>query len=173
MVQAIYINSKGFQAIKDEQTMMITAKTWHSLLEDIPFHEAEQAFYEYARNEKWAPTPSDIVLYVAKARTPEAFISGEIAWEKVANAASKIGFYRQKEAFECFSPRTLRTVKIIGWEKICRSERPDIVRRDFISAYDNISASEQETLKLPMWNAVHLLPKYGEVKTTGEEDALF
>lgn len=155
--------------IEEESKFKLTVKVWQGLLEDISYPDAENAFIEYARKNHFAPHPSDIVLYVAKTREPEAFISGEEAWEKVAFAARKIGYHRQSEAYSQFDPRTLRVVKILGWGKICHSEKPEFVKKEFCSVYDNISKSEQESLKLPMWRAMHIRPELGEVKEKNNE----
>jgi hypothetical protein len=169
MIQALFWIS-GKQQSEDQFKMTVIA--WQEMLNDVSYEEAKTALKLYASDNSFPPHPSDILLFVAKTREPEAFISGEEAWEIVKKAATKIGFYRQKEAYETFSPRVLRAVKIIGWEKICRSEKPEFVKKDFCQVYDNIAKSEQESLKLPLWSAIHVLPKYGEVKENKERGQL-
>lgn len=169
MIQCIYPNANGVYEVEKPEKMKAIVRVWHGLLQDINFAEAEKAFIEYARNEHYAPKPSDIILYVTRTRNPEAFITGEEAWEKVASVASKIGFYRQKEAYAQFSPRTLRVVKAVGWERICRSERPEFVKKDFCSIYENISKTEQEILKLPYGYQGQYLPEYGQVKSSNND----
>lgn len=66
------------------------------------------------------------------------------AWGEVLAAVRKYGYYREAEALASMSPEVAHVVKCIGWQEICASEEPDVVRGQFRVAYERFVERRQE-----------------------------
>jgi hypothetical protein len=161
IIQATYRNQ--LKAV-DEDMNALTINIWNAILEDYPYGEIKIAFLQYAKLNKFAPQPSDLIELVEKMRSPKEFLSSEEAWEITSNAIRKYGFHRQKEAFDSFEPKIKRIVKSIGWWNLCYSERVEQLKKNFCSLWDNISHTERETNALPLERAKSILPRLAEMQ---------
>ena len=47
------------------------------------------------------------------------------------------------------SPRTAKVVRYMGWQEICTSERPDVVRGQFMKMYETVANREKQERLLP------------------------
>jgi hypothetical protein len=159
MMQRIYPNHVKMME-RDE--FEITCKLWGRVLHGIGNQDCMEALIIHARQSKYPPTPSEIYDIVLKKHEPHLYKSGEIAWEEVCKAVRKYGFSRQSEAFEEFDDKTKRVVKATGWWNICYSEKPEFVKKEFISLWDNIKSVEQEqkAVENTKW-FVEQIKKYG------------
>jgi virulence-associated protein VapD len=145
MIQRIYPNQVK---MLEKAEFEITAKLWQRILNGIDYNSCVEALIVHSRQSQFAPAPSQIYDLVVKIHEPHRFKSGEMAWEEVGKAVRKFGFNRQQEAFETLDEKTKRAVRAIGWWNICYSEKPEFVKKDFISFWDNVKAVEEEQLKL-------------------------
>jgi hypothetical protein len=132
----------------DEHTM---AQVWHLVLNDIDYEDAKASFIVYARQNHFPPTPSDIILNIAKNKDPELFMSGEEAWAIVSENCMRYGFNGQSEAYKQFSSRMKEAIKLSGgWWAHCYTERIEQVKNNFIKAWNIKAEPQREENLLPV-----------------------
>lgn len=125
----------------------ITGWTW--AFEDVPYSLVEDAAKRYVRTGKFAPKPAELleligVQLVAPGLVPEA------AWTEVLAEVRRVGFNRMPvwsgggflptETRSFSSPLIAQAVDAVGWETICTSEKPEIVRAQFLAALKAVVA---------------------------------
>jgi hypothetical protein len=59
------------------------------------------------------------------------------------------GIYRPQEALDSMAADVAAVVKAMGWEEICLSDRPDVVRGQFLKMYESKTAATQKERLLP------------------------
>lgn len=105
---------------------------WYEELKQLSF-EMALASVRYHVN-----TSNRIVtIYDIKNALADTNETWELGYEKVKIAISQYGYYEPKKALDSFDDVTLAAVKSIGWNNICTSETPDIIRGQFRDAYNN------------------------------------
>jgi hypothetical protein len=137
---------------EDEKQIRLKAKMWHIHFQEYEFEEVFGALVKYVATEKFPPTIADLKQIVAKNRNPEAFKTGENAWEEVLMGVKKYGYYQQDKAFEGFDAQTKRLVKSLGWGAICQcpEDKIGIIKSNFVKMWDNVKLEEKENELIPI-----------------------
>lgn len=120
----------------------VGVELWYQHLKDIPYKVASAALNKWVDTELWAPRISDIRRVAADIAFGK-IKSWEDAWEDALNAVSDYGMYKEKQALESLDGFTLKTVKIIGYQTLCLSEKLSIERAAFRDIYNSMVEKEK------------------------------
>lgn len=131
-----------------ERDMRPTAELWAKMLEDVPYEIAEKALVKVLATAKYFPTVAELREAVAELRNGQQITALE-AWGLVIEAVKKYGYYRQEEALASLPPEVSAFVRRFGWEDICCSEEPDVVRGQFRRAWEEQAIRKKELAVLP------------------------
>lgn len=121
---------------------------WYRQLQDIPYDLAEITLNSWVATNKWSPTIADIRERACEIKLGDTPDWGE-GWAEVRGAISAYGYYSEAEALESMSELTRDTVKRIGWEKICHSETPDVIRANFRMIYEELASRRRREAQMP------------------------
>jgi Loader and inhibitor of phage G40P len=137
---------------EDESQIKLKAKMWHIHFAEYDFEEVFGALVKYVSTGKFPPTIADLKQIVAKNRNPEAFKTGENAWEEVIRNVKRFGYYQQEKAFESFDAQTKRLVQSLGWGAICQcqEDKIGIMRSNFVKMWESIKFEEKEAELIPV-----------------------
>lgn len=128
----------------------ITVDIWYDCLKDIDVKVAIPAIKKHILESPFSPSVADVRKQIAEVTTPEEDrIDGSKAWGEVISAIRGYGYYRKEEALENMSPTTAKVVKYMGWQEICHSEKPDVVRGQFLKMYNTVAEREKQDRLLP------------------------
>ena len=146
-VQLLAVINAAFPNMQVTEAMV---SLWHELLRDLEFNLAKAAVKKLLLESPYPPTIADIRKQVVEIATPpEDRIDAAQAWGEVMKAIRFYGYYRQEEALASMSPRTTKVVRYMGWQEICTSERPDVVRGQFMKMYETVANREKQERLLP------------------------
>lgn len=125
-----------------------TITAWSWAFEDIPARFAEDAAKRWMKTGKFFPKPAEILELIG-AQVVAPGLVPEAAWSEVQREVKRVGFQRypvfRNGAFEplptlAFSSALIaEAVDAVGWETICTSDKPEVVRAQFVKALDAIA----------------------------------
>ena len=121
-----------------------TIEVYHELLGDLDGDLVKKAARDWAMAEKWPPTVADLRSMVAEMSgyLPPA---PEQAWSEVMSVIRVYGSSRKIP--EWSHEAVAQAVNCIGYRNICASEKVEVVRAQFLKAYDGYRArSSRETI---------------------------
>lgn len=128
----------------------LKVQVWHEMLGDLDYKLVQVAVQKLILESPYPPAIADIRKQVVEITTPhDEKIDAATAWGEVEKAIQLYGYYREAEAMASMSPRTAKIVKYIGWQEICLSEEPGVVRGQFLKMYQQIADREQKEKLLP------------------------
>lgn len=143
MLAAAYPNMKEVNELQVE--------LWYDCLKDIDAKVALSAVKKNILESPFPPAVADIRKQVAEVTTLEnERLESAEAWGEVIKAIKHYGYYREKEALESMSPVTAKVAKYMGWQEICHSEKPDVVRGQFLKMYETVAERERQNRLLPL-----------------------
>lgn len=146
-VQMMAVINAAFPNMQVTEAMV---SLWHELLRDLSFDIAKMAVKKLILESPFPPTIADVRKRAVEIMTPsEDKIDASEAWGEVITAISFYGYYRESEALASMSPRTAKVAKYMGWQEICTSERPDVVRGQFLKMYETVANREKQDRLLP------------------------
>ncbi len=128
----------------------ITLSVWYSMLGDLPYQTVQAAAQRHILENPFPPSIADIRKLAAELQTPpDELVDASDAWGQVLRAIRMYGIYRPQEALDSMAPDVAAVVKAMGWEEICLSDRPDVVRGQFLKLYERKTAATQKEKLLP------------------------
>lgn len=138
--------------ISDDRVLL-----WHELLEDVDFATALVALKKLMLENEFPPSIAEIRRAIAEVTTPESerLEAGE-AWAQVRQAIRAFGYYRELEALESLPPAVAEAVRAIGWQEICATEEPEVVRAQFMRIYESIRKRRMEKALIPVRLQEHI-----------------
>lgn len=150
IIQQLYpIHSKDFEA----EAFEMKAKLWNRSLADYSYQDCALALEYWINTEEFQPSLVKFKKLVVALDSRTNSFSAQKAWETVDMAVRKFGSYGQEKAFASFDESTKRAVRHVGgWQKICLTELGqswDFLRKNFISAYEELSQDQQKQQLLP------------------------
>jgi hypothetical protein len=147
----------------------MTAQTWASSFEDVPFGMVWNAVQQWILKEEYPPPISKIRERCMDMLKPQDRPkTAQEAWEDVIKAIKRFGSYRMDEAFKTLEERTKRAVRVIGWQNICASEAIGIERANFIKFYDSYNMDAKDTYIFPK----ALTDKIGQIMADQKQSLL-
>lgn len=131
-----------------ERDMRPTAELWARMLSDVPYEVAEKALMKVLATARYFPTVAEMREAAAQITNP-ALPSWVEAWGEVAKAVRVYGWPRPAEALASLSPLARRVAEAIGWEALCASEEPDVIRGQFRRMYEDLAGRQEADQVLP------------------------
>src|SRR5690606_10640790 len=129
-----------FDTFKNKEELRPIVDLWAEMLADIPFPVVQMAVKKLILESPYPPTIADVRKRVAEIMTPpEDQINASEAWGEVMRAIRHYGYYQEAEALASMSPRAAKVARLMGWQEICHSERPDVVRGQFLKMYETVA----------------------------------
>jgi hypothetical protein len=134
-----------------EGSFEIQAKMWQRQFAEISFAEVFNAFEIHWSDSKFAPLPADLKEIIKSNHNPQAFISSEIAWEKVIKKVRSFGRYQKDNGMRGLTEAEKRTANAIGWDRMCDCSNDDLgyLKRDFINLYSDINSEHRKAELIP------------------------
>lgn len=139
MISAAYPNMKPV-----DDTMV---DIWTDCLKDITVEDALMTVKKNILESPFPPTIAD--LRKQHVSVVENRLDSTQAWGEVLKAIKSYGSYREIEAMESMPPLVAMTVRYMGWKDICMSEKPDVVRGQFLKMYATMEEREYKDKLLP------------------------
>jgi len=120
-----------------------TITGWEWAFEGVPYALAELAAKRYIRTGTFPPKPAELLKLISVQQVAPGLLP-EAAWSEVMEQVQRCGYNRppvfhdgrflHAPQRQFSSPLIARAVDSIGWAEICTSEKPEIVRAQFIKA---------------------------------------
>lgn len=128
----------------------IRLSLWHEMFADVDFAVAQLALKKLMLESPHPPSIADLRRQILAVTSPAGDqMEPAEAWALVARAVREHGYYRPREALEFLPERIRATVEAIGWQEICASEQPDVIRAQFMRMYEQIKRRSEEKALLP------------------------
>ena len=157
-----------------EEAFEMKVKLWNRSLADYSYQDCALALEYWVNTQKFQPTLVEFKTLVVSLDSRTSSLSAQKAWEIVDTAVRKFGSYGQEKAFASFDEATKRAVRHVGgWQKICSTELGqswDFLRKNFISAYEDLSQDQQEQQLLPPQILERLEAMQAEQSKLGEAE---
>ncbi len=120
---------------------------WHEMLGDIDYPLLAMAIKHCILQQTFAPSIAEVRSEAVKLMYPHRKGAAD-AWVEVAAAVEKYGTYQCGFAAG-MSPLLKRVVDVLGWQNICLTTKPDIMRSQFMKIYEEMYDQEAKDLLLP------------------------
>lgn len=135
-------------AFPNMQVTDAMTEIWYELLGDVDFDVAQIAVKKLLLESSYPPTIADVRKQVVSIMSPRQIDPAE-AWGEVLNAVHRYGYYRQEEALASMSPLVAKAVRYMGWQEICMSEEPSVIRGQFMRIFQQLQEREKQEALLP------------------------
>lgn len=147
IVQLLAVVNTAFPNMQVSEAMV---DLWFELLGDLDFNLAKIALKKLLLESPYPPAIADIRKQATEILTPaEGRIEPAAAWGEVIRAVHNYGYYRPIEAMASLSPIAAQVVKYMGWQEICMSEEPSVIRGQFLKMYQQVQEREKKDAILP------------------------
>ena len=155
LAKNIYPRDRGLDKTGDE--LMDMAKVWSELLQDIPFELGKAAVAAHAASSPYAPAVSEIRAYARKLTEPPR-LSADEAWAVALGTIRRYGCspvrdvatgkFPHERARENTPPEVWRVMELMGYRSMCMSENIDVLRAQFIRAWERQEQVRREREQL-------------------------
>ena len=127
-----------------------TIEVYYDLLKDLDYDLAFAAVKKVIASDEYPvlPTVGKIRKAAHDLCTMDRLSAPE-AWGIVVKAIRKYGYCSEAEALASMPKEVAETVKFIGWRELCLSEKPDVIRAQFMRMYEAVEARQKERELLP------------------------
>lgn len=159
-----------FETYNNAETLKPIIMLWAEMLSDIPYPVVEVAAKKLILESPYPPTISDVRKQIVDiTSSPGDRIDGATAWGEVVQAIQKHGYYKPEDAITSLSPKVANVVKMIGWQEICTSTEPGVVRGQFIKMYNTYAerTKRDALLPKPMADIIRQIGEGQELKLIG------
>ena len=151
LAKNLYPRDKGVDKPRSE--LMDMAKAWAEMLKDIPFELGKAAVAAHAASSPYAPAISEIRAYARRMTEPPR-LSADEAWSLAIKAIRRYGSgpykrYPAKKfpwelARDSLPREVWRVMELMGYQSMCRSENEDVLRAQFIRAWERQQRVREE-----------------------------
>lgn len=142
LVKALYPRDTAFQNATAE---MVNA--WYAMLADVPFSVVQAGLQAHVSTSPFPPSIAEIKGWAAKFNHQS--MDASEAWGIARKAISKWGVYAKAKARETTPPDVWAIMDRMGYEDMCMSENPDVIRGQFTRLWDAHAKRAQEVERLP------------------------
>ena len=151
MAKNLYPRDKGLACSREELNAM--AEAWTEMLKDIPFEVGKAALAAHAASSLYAPAISEIRAYARKLTEPPR-LSPDEAWSLAIRAIRRYGSgpyknvstgkYPYERARDSLPPDVWRVMELMGYQSMCHSTNEDVLRAQFIKAWERQEKRREE-----------------------------
>ncbi len=127
------------------------------LLKDIPYEVGQAAVAVHAAGNPFAPAISEIRAYARRLTEPPR-LSADEAWALARQAITRYGAspyknfttgkYPYEMARDSLPPEVWRVMELMGYTNMCRSDKPEVIRAQFIAAWERQQQCQREREEL-------------------------
>ena len=112
---------------------------WYDFFKGYDIDIFKNAILQAINQCKYYPTIAEVKELMTVQNSPYASLKADEEWEKVREAASSIGRYREDEALSTLKPITRNIVRRIGYQDICNADEfsRNNLRNAFIKAFES------------------------------------
>lgn len=142
LISALYPREAAFAKATRE---MVNA--WAMMLEDVPFDTAQTGLQAHVATSPFPPSVAEIKGWAVK--LSERYIDASEAWGIARKTISKWGVHARQKARENTPPEVWTIMDRMGYEDMCMSEAPDVIRGQFTRLWDARIKRQQEADRLP------------------------
>lgn len=171
----LYLAKKLFPRDKSmggsTREMAEIGEAWTELLQDIPFELGKAAVAAHAASSPYAPAVSEIRAYARKLTEPPR-LSADEAWAVALGTIRRYGCspvrdvatgkFPHERARENTPPEVWRVMELMGYRSMCMSENIDVLRAQFIRAWER-----QEQVRREREQLLPFLPEAVKEKVLG------
>ena len=171
----LYLAKKLFPRDKSmggsTREMAEIGEAWSELLQDIPFELGKAAVAAHAASSPYAPAVSEIRAYARKLTEPPR-LSADEAWAVALGTIRRYGCspvrdvatgkFPHERARENTPPEVWRVMELMGYRSMCMSENIDVLRAQFIRAWER-----QEQVRREREQLLPFLPEAVKEKVLG------
>lgn len=127
-----------------------TIEVYFEMLQDMPYELALAAAKKVIGEEEYPVLPTvGKIRKAAMALCNMDRVTAPEAWGLVLKAIRSHGFYGEAEAMAELPAEVRTVVKQMGWSEICHSDKPDVLRAQFMRMYETKEAKQKEVDMLP------------------------
>lgn len=153
---AAYPSQRMRMRPEDIEAMLLAYSTGFA---DLELAHVTAAISRLARTERWLPTIADIRAAIGVV-VHGTETSGSEAWGAVLKAIREMGqLAKPGEDFTWRDPITARVVSALGWFDLCASTSSAADRKNFVDAYNQISATERTEAQASTGATSKMLPR--------------
>ncbi len=76
-------------------------------------------------------------------------VSAPEAWGQTLKAIQRHGYYGEAEGMASLPENVAQVVEMIGWTDICHSDKPDVLRAQFMRMYETVEQRQREVDLIP------------------------
>ena len=149
-VKVVDLISALYPTFKLENNNKTQMSVWYEMLCDLEIQFALLAIKKMAMTEHFAPSIAKIRENYSNVTNPKRVDDNE-GWGLVMKAVRNYGYMRADEAMESL-PQEVRTAveHMGGFEMICESEEPDVLRGQFFRAMQGVNSRNKENNQLSL-----------------------
>lgn len=122
---------------------------WEEMLSDIPDDLILAAVKLTKMQSQFRPKVADVRKTAQKLLHPEMEMDSGQAWGLVLQAVRRYGKPQTRQALESLPPAVSAVVRQIGFDQICDSEDPQVVRAHFLRIFESRKTHEEGLNSLP------------------------
>lgn len=142
LISSLYPREAAFaNATRD----MVNA--WALMLEDVPFSVAQAGLQAHVSTSQFPPSIAEIKGWTVK--MSKNYMDASEAWGLARKAISKWGIHNKAKAKENLPADVFAIMDRMGYEDMCMSETPDVIRGQFTRLWDARQKQQQEMDRLP------------------------
>ena len=151
MEKRLFPHEKSLSVSPEELAAIAEAQAL--LLQDIPFEVGKAAVAACAAGSPFAPAISEIRDYARKLTEPPQ-LSADEAWALARQAITRFGSapyknyttgkYPHEMARDSLPPEVWHVMELMGYQSMCMSENVDVLRGQFIRAWERRQQLRQE-----------------------------
>ena len=155
MEKRLFPREKGLAVPPEELTAIAEAQA--EMLKDIPFELGKAAVAAHAASSPYAPAVSEIRAYARKLTEPPR-LSADEAWAVALGTIRRYGCspvrdvatgkFPHERARENTPPEVWRVMELMGYRSMCMSENIDVLRAQFIRAWERQEQVRREREQL-------------------------
>ena len=132
-------------AFRNATAEMVAA--WSAMLADVPFTTAQACLQAHVATSPFPPSIAEIKAWAAK--FDHQFMDASEAWGIARKAISKWGVHAKAKARATTPADVWAVMDRMGYEDMCLSENPDVIRGQFTRLWEAHSKRAQEVERLP------------------------
>lgn len=127
-----------------------TFEVYFEMLKDLPYELTMAAVKKVVAQDEYPTLPTIGKLRkAAQDLCRMDRLSAPEAWGAVLKAVQRHGYYGEAEAMEKLPENVGAVVEMVGWRDICHSDKPDVLRAQFMRMYETVEVRRKETELLP------------------------
>lgn len=134
----------------DKEIAKPTVEAYYTMLKDLPYELLVAATKKVIASNEYPTLPTIGKLRKAAQDLCRVDrLSSAEAWGEVLKAIQQHGFYGKDDALKGLPENVAAIAEMMGWQEICHSESPDVIRAQFMRMYDSVETRKKEMELLP------------------------